>query len=196
MSSHLPRAPGPFVAFLVGLAAITVAGRPASAGVTYFEVAEPAGRATHHDSYVLPLTRPDDVQHARDLIARGPEEAGASIVFAGIAPGADGINRNLLAPAQPEWSWHVTDFNGFGDLGIELLDGWPTHVEQHVSQWMQETKGEVGFWSYTIVRELPAPGRPPTVVPLPPALPLGGAMLLGLGAVAYCRRGRRDGARG
>jgi hypothetical protein len=189
MPLHPNRAPGTFVAFLIGLAAVALTGRPASAGVTYFEVAEPAGRATHHDSYVLPLTRPDDIRHARDLIARGPEVAGAPIVFAGIAPGADGINRNLLAPGQPEWSWHVTDFKGFGDLGIELLDGWPTYVQEHLSQWITETRGEVGFWSYTIVRELPAAGRPPTV-PLPPALPAAGATLLGLAATAYYRRRR------
>jgi hypothetical protein len=189
------RAPATVLAFLAGLATVVLAaGGSASAGVTYFEVAEPAGRATHHDSYVLPLTRPDDIEHARDLIARGPEEAGASIVFAGIAPGVDGINRNLLAPGQPQWSWHVTDFKGFGDLGIELLDGWPTYVDEHLSQWMQETKGEVGFWSYTIVRELPAAGGPPTAVPLPPALPAAGGTLLGLNAVAYFRRGRREAA--
>src|SRR5947207_540847 len=105
-------APGTFVALLIGLAAVALAGRAASAGITYFEVAEPTGRAVHHDAYVLPLTEPDDIEHARDLIARGPDAAGASIVFAGIAPGADGINRNPLAPGLPQWSWHVTDFRG------------------------------------------------------------------------------------
>ena len=187
MPSNPNRAPGTLLRALIAFAAVALAGRPASAGVTYFEVAEPAGRGVHHDAYVLPLTEPDDIEHARDLIARGPDAAGASIVFAGIAPGADGINRNLLAPGQPQWSWHVTNFRGFGDLGIELLDGWPTYVEQHLSQWMQETKGDIGFWSYTIVREVPAAGRPPTV-PLPPALPAAGATLLGVAGAAYARR--------
>jgi hypothetical protein len=27
--------------------------------------------ASHHESYVLPLSKPEDIAHARDLIARG-----------------------------------------------------------------------------------------------------------------------------
>jgi len=37
----------------------------------YFLVAEPPGRLAHNDSYVLPLSRQEDIDHARYLIALG-----------------------------------------------------------------------------------------------------------------------------
>src|SRR6185436_18037980 len=98
----------------------------ARAGFVYFQVAEIPPQAVQHDSFVLPLSDPLDIAHARDLISKGPEQAGATIVFADIAAGSDGINRDLLADNQHTWSWHVTKFTSFGDFGIELLDGWPT----------------------------------------------------------------------
>ena len=38
----------------------------------------------------------------------------------------------LVAADKPAWDWHVTRVTGFGDVGIELLDGWPTFVERDV----------------------------------------------------------------
>src|SRR4051812_40072231 len=76
---------------------------PARAGTTYFVVAERQGVEEHHDSFVLPLSNPSDVSHARDLIARGPDAAGAPIVFASVVAGADGINRDTLVAGEPLW---------------------------------------------------------------------------------------------
>jgi hypothetical protein len=123
------------------------------AAPTYFVVGEPLGSQTHFDSYLLPLEAPADIAAARDIIASDEHK----IVFARIAPGSDAVNRNQYPPEQM-WSWHVTEFLGFGDLGIEIYDGWPTYVESDVPGWMANTGGVVGFWSYTIIDEmLPVP---------------------------------------
>ena len=171
------------------------------AGPVYFVVAErPDQPITHGDSFIIPLERDDLIAHARDLIARGPEAAGATIVDAEVVAGSDGINRDVLAPGEPLWSWHVTVVNGFGDFGIELVDGNPTYLEHGddgpggedgVAAWIRNTRrnpddeslpGNIGFWNYTVVAELP-PQVP--AIPLPSALPAGA---LGIVAVIVLRR--------
>jgi hypothetical protein len=148
-----------------------------AADPVFFLVGELPDAQIHYDSYILPLTDPTDIQHARDLISQGPG-IGGTIIFADIAKGSDGINGDYIAPDTGPWSWHVTKFNGFGDFGIELLDGWPTFVEQDVDGWIANTNGQIGFWNYTVVREL-------STVPEPAAL---GA----LGIIALLmRRARR-----
>src|SRR5687767_11855562 len=82
------------------------------AGRTYFVVAEHESVREHGDSFVLPLDDARDIAHARDLIARGSEAAGAPIVFAEVLPGADGINRDVFADGEPLWNWHVSKFEG------------------------------------------------------------------------------------
>jgi hypothetical protein len=161
----------------------------ARAGTVLFVVAEKPGTETHHDSFVLPLSDPADVAHARDLIARGPDAAGSSIVFAEIAAGADGVNRNVVVPGRPLWDWHVTRFEGFGDLGIELTDGNPTLVQADVAGWVDNTngvggsdRGHIGFWNYTVLAEL---GDATPSVPLPAAL---STAAIGLCAVYAARR--------
>jgi hypothetical protein len=161
--------------------------------LVYFQVAELPGHETHHDSFILPLSDSDDIAHARDLISLGPEKAGGTIAFADIDPGADGINRDLLAADQHLWAWHVTRFEGFSDTGIELLDGWPSFVEQDVAGWIQNTGGKIGFWNYTVVSELPAVPEP-RPEPIPFHIPLAGCFAM-LGAVVWLatfqRRSRR-----
>jgi hypothetical protein len=169
MTSWLPR-----LFRTAALAVLAWAARPAAARAELFVVAELPGRAAHGDSYVLPLTDPADIAHARALIDRGPE-AGATIAMAFIAPGADAINRDYLAPGAPEWSWHVTGFLGFEDFSAEIYDGWPGYVESDVAGWMANTGGVVGFWNYTVAAEVgpsPAPG--------PATLTLAGLGALGL----------------
>jgi hypothetical protein len=145
-----------------------------------FVVAERPGQVVHGDSYILPLSNADDIAHARALLAAEPGTL-ASIAVAHIAAGADGVNRDWLAPGRPEWSWHVTEFDGFYDFTAEVLDGWPTFVEQDVPGWIANTGGQIGFWSYTVVAELPTP------IPEPGA----GAMLLALILLPrIARRGR------
>ncbi len=132
----------------------------ARAETVLFLVAEVPGYEYHDDSYVVPLTDSDDVEHARALIA--DPYSGSGIVVAEIAAGDDGINRDYRAPGNPVWSWHCTQFLGFADCTIEILDGWPTGVESDVDGWIDNTGGAIGFWSYTIVAEL---GAPPVRVP-------------------------------
>jgi hypothetical protein len=170
--------------FIVGL---FFSGQAVWAGSVQFVVAE--REPVHRDSFIVSLENEADIAHARDLIARGPDAAGAPIVFAEIRAGADGVNRNTLAPGQPLWNWHVSRFEGFGDFGIELIDGWPTFVESDVQGWIENTRrspdeetGHIGFWSYTIVSEITDPTNP---IPLPPGV---GGGLIGLASVAVARR--------
>jgi hypothetical protein len=127
----------------------------------YFLVAE-SGTAVHGDSYVLPLTEPNDIAHARDLIQNGPS-AGQPIVVAQITCSYDCVNRNYLEPnhfiADPNgpfrrdkraWSWHVTQFDYFADVTAEILDGWPGLVESDCAGF----GSQIGFWTYTVVEEL------------------------------------------
>lgn len=135
------------------LRAQSIAGNPPE---HLFVVAEPAGFVHNGDSYVLRLSNPDDIAHARDLIDRGIA-AGMSIALARIAPGADGQNVDYLAPGQPAWSWHITEFIGFADVTPEILDGWPGFVEMDVDGWINNTDGTIGFWTYTVLAEIPPP---------------------------------------
>ena len=196
MSRPTARALAAALALLTGV--LSGAAR-SDAATTYFLVAERPGQAVNGDSFVLPLTESADVSHARDLISLGPDNAGAPIAFARIAAGTDGINRDLLAPDQHDWSWHVTEFQGFGDVGIEILDGWPSYVEQNRDTWLRETNSSIGFWSYTVVRELPnypavVPPPPANAIPLPAAFPIGAITLAG--ALAARRLVLRRGERG
>ena len=134
----------------------------AGAEPRHFLVGELSEPCSHCDSYVLPLSDPNAIAQALELIQLGPGAGRGGIVVASIAAGADGINRDHLAPVAPEWSWHVTNFTGFAEITIELCDGWPTGVENDVNGWIQNTGGQICFWSYTVVAELPSP----TPVPL------------------------------
>jgi hypothetical protein len=111
------------------------------------------------DSYVLALTDPADVEAARQIVELGGATP-AFIATAHIAAGADGVNRDLLAPGEPLWSWHVTQFDGFVENTIELVDGNPTLVEADVAGWIDNTDGAIGFWTYTVVQELPEASEP------------------------------------
>jgi hypothetical protein len=101
----------------------------------------------HGDSYLMYLTRPEDVLTARDLINGRIEPL---IIVAEIEEGSDGINRNTLHPDAPFYSWHVSRVVGFTDATIEILDGTPEGVENDVPGWIDSTGGMIGFWSYTI----------------------------------------------
>lgn len=152
---------------------------PARATTVYFLVTEFPGAEVHHDSYVLPLSDPGAIAHARDLIAQGPS-LGSTIAVAVIASGSDGVNRNWIAAGAPEWSWHVAGFAGFAEYTIELIDGWPSYLESDVAGWIANTGGVIGFWNYTVTREL-------TNIPEPSAAALSG---LGLALLALRRHQR------
>lgn len=143
---------------LVLIGVTLLSARVASAQPMWFVVGEK--EPFHNDSYLVPLTDPADIAHARDLIARGPDLAGSPIVVAKIARGADGLNGDYIEPDLRLWNWRVTEFEGFADFTVEILDGWPTFVESDIDRWIANTNGTVGFWNYTIVGEfvVPEPG--------------------------------------
>lgn len=116
-----------------------------------------------NESYVLPLSKEEDINYARYLISRnqlGFLEGDRAIVGAYVTAGMDGINRNYLDPRFPGWSWHVSEFLGFAEVTIEILSGSPDLLENSFD-WAHQTatgKYAIGFWGFTVVRELgPAP---------------------------------------
>ena len=121
-------------------------------GTVYFLVSEIT--QAHNDSYILPLTEADDIAQARALIA-DPDNTPAKIVVASIAPceGCNYPNRDLLNDGK-SWSWCITGFESFAENTIEIYDGWPTFVEDDLDGWIENTNGIIGFWAYTVTREL------------------------------------------
>lgn len=121
-------------------------------GTAYFLMADPARPEV--GSYVLPLDDPAGIAQARQLIWSGGT-SGASIAVATIAPGSspDYANRDLINEGDL-WSWHVTGFEGWAENTIEIYDGTAQYIEDNLEQWMTETGGVLGFWSYRPVREV------------------------------------------
>src|SRR5207249_1990005 len=80
----------------------------------------------------------------------------AALVVAKVGPAKDGINRNYVDPKFPEWSWHVIEFRGFGDYTVDWLNGSPSEVENDPNWYLglDVRQGLIGFWDYTIVKEL------------------------------------------
>ena len=144
------------------LLAVSILALPVTAGPIHFLVAELPGNEVHNDSYVLSIDEQDTdrIDHARalaDWVASGAnpvDSPGATIVVSSIAAGQNGINRNAIVEGEPLWNWHPTGNADFADFTAEILDGWPTFVEQDVDGWIANTNGNVGFWGYTVVEEL------------------------------------------
>lgn len=127
-------------------------GSSSADSVTYFLVAE-RGALTHGDSYILPLADPRDIEMARAIIA-GTQPA--KIVVAKIMPGSSAgayTNKDLIG--KRTWNWHIVAFEGFADNTIEILDGWPGYVDANLDEWIRITGGRIGFWDYTVKREVP-----------------------------------------
>lgn len=111
----------------------------------------------HGESFILPLKDPAHIETARQLI--GDHES--KIVVAQISNNPNdhySLNRDLLNDGRL-WSWHITTFEGFADNTIEILDGWPSYVEDNYAAWVANTKGSgthgrIGFWNYAVVREV------------------------------------------
>lgn len=120
----------------------------------YFLVGERTPK--HGDTYVLPLTSETDIAKALKII-KEPSVASNLIVVAKIQKGGltgEYANRDLLDGKKRIWSWRVTEFLGFADMTAEILDGWPGYVENNLDQWMHDTNGKIGFWTYTVLREV------------------------------------------
>jgi hypothetical protein len=126
---------------------------PPSNGTVYFLVANP--EEPEKGSYVLPLTDPADIAHARAVIA-DPAGTDGHIVVASLARGGVDLpyqNRDLLNDGKL-WSWRIDAFQSFADNTIEILDGWPQFIEDDVEGWFQNTGGQIGFWSARVLREV------------------------------------------
>jgi len=127
-------------------------------GTVYFLVAE-YKNPVRGDSYILPLTDTNDIQTAREILAN-PDQVPDRIVLAKI------VNHETNSPLKNKdllqnrtWSWSVSEFLGFAGSTIEILDGNPSTVEEDIEFWFQNTSnsgdfGMIGFWSYSIVREV------------------------------------------
>ena len=121
------------------------------AETAYFMVANPDLMLIGlSDSYVLPLTNPDDIDFARDIVQGG----NGAIVFARVTAGGDGINRDRLAPGMPEWSWHVTEFMEFATAAIEICDGTPAFTEVDAQNAGEGEEWIICYWNYTVVAEV------------------------------------------
>ncbi len=157
----------------------------ASAETVYFLMSEITQPCSTCDSYVLPISDPAAIDHARDLVANGLA-AGSAIALANVEAGGDGINRNVLAAGEPLWSWHVTSLVDFADLAIELCDGTPSMVEADPAGFLANTNGIICFWGYTVTAELPGPHPLPLgpfVVPL-------ATLAMVLAGLAFARRSK------
>jgi len=145
----------PFSRALLALISTLGLAQVNSAETIYFLVAEPLGWVVHNDSYVLPLSKEEDLNHARYLISRywlGYSEGDQTIVVANVVAAKDDINRNFLDPKFPKWSWQVSEFLVFSFSTPEILDGSPSQLEPFDGS--SGGQAAIGFWNYTIVREL------------------------------------------
>jgi hypothetical protein len=123
----------------------------------YFLVGET--NDSNGDSYILPLLDPADIATARAIIA---DPTKSQIILAEITKNKNVnyyVNKDL--EGNKRLSWHVAEFLGFVDFTIEIYDGWPTYVEENYEEWVRITKGtngngRIGFWDYTIIREVDA----------------------------------------
>jgi hypothetical protein len=117
----------------------------------YFLIAET--KPKHGDSYILPLSNKDHIALA-DAIINGTHNP--QIVSARIVRGSgDGnyLNKDLEGSGKA-WSWCVNEFLGFVDVTAEIYDSWPTYVEEHLDEWLQQNNGIIGFWAYTVTRRV------------------------------------------
>jgi len=115
--------------FLLVLAAFR-----APAEVTYFLLSTPmVGSAL--GSCVLPLTKPEDIAEARREMTLDQPPL---IPLVQITTGADGSNRDYLAPGEPWWTWDVTGFVGFVASVPEILESTPALVERRQGGWCRD----------------------------------------------------------
>jgi hypothetical protein len=139
------------------LAAAPLRAEQVTDNIVWFEVA--AADPEFAESYLLPITSPDDIAQARARLASGETSGVGSIVVAKIRAGGDGLNRNLRAAGEPRWNWHVEDFVGFADIAMEICDGWPGFIAEDPAAFIANTEGLVCLWGYRLQRELESAPR-------------------------------------
>jgi len=123
--------------------------------LVYFLVGE--NEEVRNESFILALKDPDDIALARSVLAN-PDEP--KIVVAEITKDkSDNFYVNKDLNSGRRWSWHVASLKEFTDFTIEIYDGWPGYVEDNYKEWVSNTKGSgkkgvIGFWNYSLKREL------------------------------------------
>ena len=126
-------------------------------GTVYFLISETV--APQEESFILALTDPDHIGHARKIIEDPDNEQLAKLVTAKVVKQettASLANRDLLNDRI--WTWKVEEFQAFADQTIEILDGRPSDVEKDF--WFENSGGVaneygfIGFWGYTVKREV------------------------------------------
>jgi hypothetical protein len=117
------------------------------------------------NSYILPLTRAEDIDTARRHAAATDPRVGTIAPVLGIADlapivrielGSDCINRDLFAPGEPFWSWHVVDLVGWTGAFIPTYPYYdPWQLERDVQAGTITNGFEVSFADgYMVIAEL------------------------------------------
>ncbi|MFN3455909.1 MAG: hypothetical protein ACK41T_13220 [Pseudobdellovibrio sp.] len=107
-------------------------------------------RENSGDSFVVHITDANMIEKARDQIKNPALE---KIVFAEVALGHKGFNRNFSTSIKSFWSWSTTRVTNISDLGSINCNGFPQMVEDRAEFWTEYTQ-KICFWSYRIKKEL------------------------------------------
>jgi len=111
-----------------------------------------------HLSFVVGLSKAEDIEKAREFVAKPTRELGRpfdSMIGGFVTAGGDGINRNYLDPALPAWSWRITEFRGFYGIGVPEIFVTPEGLEFQYAGLPPDSRTE--YWLimlYSITREL------------------------------------------
>ena len=119
-----------------------------------FLLTEKGNNKCYNDSFVIQLSKPEDIAYARRIIMDTNTSALSCTVAAKIILGADGVNRNYLASGAPEWSWHAV-FYSFADCPLPEDIFSPSEIEWN-PVWAQKiySLGIICFGDYRITSEL------------------------------------------
>jgi len=125
----------------------------------YFLVGEKS--AVHQDSYLIRTDDPAKLTEIRSWLAKPPAER--PLVLTDIKKTGDTPsvwNRDLVTKGRT-WNWEPAGDIALVDFTIEIYDGWPVYVQENLDEWIRITQtgtgnGRVGFWNYTIIREVTA----------------------------------------
>ena len=115
-----------------------------SSSIVYFLFAD--GASPPRDSFVLPLTRTNDIEHVRTWLRTGSPPGGQSAPIVRIARGPDGINRDHVASGAPQWSWRVVQLVGFAQGVPGTILTTPTYVEGNLDEWLRLFRGVTAFF--------------------------------------------------
>lgn len=147
------------ISLLVCLARTTVLAAP-----TYFIVGTYAiprefggGWPESMESHVVSFENTTDIAEARKFIGGKKNKGGGPWVKMTVAPGKDGMNRDYLASATPEWDWHPTSSGELftGAITQEFLPLSPGAINKPEGMAVIQQRGGVWFYSGgTLMAEL------------------------------------------